>query len=107
VGLSRGLSTGVTGFDRLVNDGLLRDRLYIRSGPLGGRKTTFYSQFITAGARNDEDYLYVMIHETESELAADTEEYQFGSDPRGPDALDRIDLDSTEATELPEFLDRE
>ena len=74
------LSTGVSGFDRLIEGGLLRDRLYVISGPPGSGKTTFCTQFITAGARNGENCLYVTMHETASELAEDMDGYEFGFD---------------------------
>ncbi len=87
------LSTGVAGFDRLVEGGLLRDRLYVISGPPGSGKTTFCSQFITGGARNGEDCLYVTMHETESELATDMEGYEFGFDRAlASDAVDFLNL---------------
>ncbi|OVE83607.1 RAD55 family ATPase [Natronolimnobius baerhuensis] len=72
------LSTGVPGFDRLVSGGLLRDRLYIVSGPPGSGKTTLCSQFLTKGAFNGETGLYVSMHESQSELARDMSSFQFG-----------------------------
>jgi len=74
------LSTGVPGFDALVDGGLLPDRLYVISGPPGSGKTTFCTQFITQGAREGEDCLYVTMHETEAELLEDMSGYEFGFD---------------------------
>ncbi|RKD93884.1 RAD55 family ATPase [Halopiger aswanensis] len=74
------LSTGVPGFDELVDGGLLRDRLYIVSGPPGSGKTTFCAQFLTKGAFNGETGLYVSMHESEQELVADMSSFQFGFD---------------------------
>jgi len=74
------LSSGVPGFDDLVEGGLLEDRLYVVSGPPGSGKTTFCSQFITQGAKEGADCLYVTMHETKEELMQDMAGYDFGFD---------------------------
>ena len=74
------VSSGVPGFDELVQGGLLEDRLYVVSGPPGSGKTTFCSQFITEGAKRGEDCLYVTMHETQQELITDMSGYDFGFD---------------------------
>jgi KaiC/GvpD/RAD55 family RecA-like ATPase len=72
------VSTGVDGFDGLVDGGLLQERLYILSGPPGSGKTTFSSQFVTEGARTGETCLFLSMHETEAELTHDMTSYDFG-----------------------------
>jgi len=74
------VSSGVPGFDDLVEGGLLSDRLYVVSGPPGSGKTTFCSQFTTQGAKEGEDCLYVTMHETKEELARDMSGFEFGFD---------------------------
>lgn len=74
------ISTGVAGFDELVQGGLLPDRLYVVSGPPGSGKTTFCSQFMTQGAKEGETCLYVTMHETKEELMQDMAGYEFGFD---------------------------
>jgi KaiC/GvpD/RAD55 family RecA-like ATPase len=74
------VSSGVPGFDGLVDGGLLKDRLYVVSGPPGSGKTTFSSQFITEGAKSGENCLYVTMHETKEELMQDMSGYEFGFD---------------------------
>ena len=72
------VSTGVPGFDELVEGGLPAQRLYVVSGPPGSGKTTFSSQFITDGARNGENCLYVTMHESKEELIHDMSNFDFG-----------------------------
>ena len=74
------VSTGLSGFDRLVEGGVPAERLYIVSGPPGSGKTTFSAHFITEGAVNGENGLYVTMHETATELADDLGRYAFGFD---------------------------
>jgi len=74
------ISSGVSGFDDLVQGGLLPDRLYVVSGPPGSGKTTFCSQFMTQGAKEGESCLYVTMHETKTELMRDMAGYEFGFD---------------------------
>ncbi|WP_049928501.1 RAD55 family ATPase [Halopiger goleimassiliensis] len=74
------ISSGVPGFDALVDGGLLKDRLYIVSGPPGSGKTTFCSQFVTNGAVDGETTLFLTLHETEAELVSDMGSYEFGFD---------------------------
>ncbi|WP_225335655.1 RAD55 family ATPase [Halomicrobium urmianum] len=74
------LSSGVPGFDELVEGGLLENRLYAISGPPGSGKTTFSAQFITQGAKQGENCLYVTMHETKAELMQDMSGFDFGFD---------------------------
>jgi KaiC/GvpD/RAD55 family RecA-like ATPase len=74
------VSSGVPGFDELVDGGLLSDRLYVVSGPPGSGKTTFCSQFITQGAKEGEDCVYMTMHETKDELVQDMSGFEFGFD---------------------------
>jgi KaiC/GvpD/RAD55 family RecA-like ATPase len=72
------VSSGVPGFDEIVEGGLPTNRLYVVSGPPGSGKTTFSSQFITEGARNGENCLYVTMHESKDELIHDMSNFDFG-----------------------------
>ena len=72
------VSTGVPGFDRLVEGGLLKNRLYVLSGPPGSGKTTFSAHFINQGVNEGEKCLYVSMHETRNELISDMSGFNFG-----------------------------
>jgi len=72
------VSSGVPGFDDLVGGGFPENRLYVVSGPPGSGKTTFSSMFITEGARNAGNCLYVTMHESKSELIEDMSNFDFG-----------------------------
>jgi KaiC/GvpD/RAD55 family RecA-like ATPase len=74
------VSSGVPGFDEVVQGGLLKNRLYVVSGPPGSGKTTFSSQFITEGAKSGENCLYITMHETKEELMQDMSGSDFGFD---------------------------
>ncbi len=74
------VSSGVPGFDEVVDGGFPVDRLYVVSGPPGSGKTTFCSQFAAQGARNGEDVLYVSMHETKAGITRDMGAYDFGFD---------------------------
>jgi KaiC/GvpD/RAD55 family RecA-like ATPase len=74
------VTSGVSGFDDLIEGGFPSDRLYVVSGPPGSGKTTFCTQFVTTGARSGETCLYVTMHETKRELAEDMGSYDFGFD---------------------------
>ncbi|MFP8954616.1 RAD55 family ATPase (plasmid) [Natrialbaceae archaeon A-arb3/5] len=74
------ITTGVPGFDELVDGGILKNRLYVISGPPGSGKTTFCSQFVTKGAIEGETTLFLTLHETEEEIVSDMGNYEFGFD---------------------------
>ncbi|MDK8462222.1 ATPase domain-containing protein [Marinobacter sp. SS13-12] len=72
------LTSGITGFDRVLNGGLLQQRSYIVRGGPGSGKTTLGLHFLTAapGARS----LFVSMGEDESQLRADAHRQGFNLD---------------------------
>jgi len=72
------VSSGVDGFDRLVDGGFPEGRLYVLSGPPGSGKTTFSAQFMADGAAAGDTSLYVSMHETRDGIVSDMSDYEFG-----------------------------
>src|SRR6266849_4448671 len=63
------IPSGIPGFDQIVNGGLIRDRVYLLSGPAGAGKTIFASQFILNGlTKFNENGAYVVLEETPQQL---------------------------------------
>ncbi len=72
------VSSGVDGFDSLIDGGFPSNRLYVLSGPPGSGKTTFSAQFMAAGAAANETSLYVSMHETREGIINDMADFTFG-----------------------------
>ncbi|WP_313692823.1 RAD55 family ATPase [Halorarum halobium] len=72
------VSSGVSGFDEVVDGGLPAGRLYVVCGPPGSGKTTFSSQFLAEGVSQGDRCLFVSMHESEADLEADMSGYDFG-----------------------------
>ena len=64
-GSSKGkVPTGIEGFDKLCEGGLVRNSINIISGPAGSAKTLFCSTFIYTGAKMGEKGLYLTLEES-------------------------------------------
>ncbi len=63
------IQSGIPGFDNIVGGGLIRDRVYLLSGPAGAGKTIFSSQFLYNGLiKFNENGVYVVLEETPQQL---------------------------------------
>ncbi|HUV81510.1 MAG TPA: ATPase domain-containing protein [archaeon] len=71
------IPTGITGFDEIIQGGLLKNRVYLLSGPPGCGKTTFCVQFLAKGAMNNEPGLYVSLTESIENIVSDMSNYNF------------------------------
>ena len=95
------VSSGVSGLDSLVDDGLPAGRLYVFSGPPGSGKTTVSTQFLVEGARQGEDCLFVSMHESREDIVEDMSSYEFGFDRAiGSEQLTFVDVFSSEGKRL-------
>jgi circadian clock protein KaiC len=65
------ITTGITGFDEILQGGFLSKRTYLLTGPPGCGKTTLGWHFLTAGSNNGESVLYITFGEPPSELIED------------------------------------
>ncbi len=62
------LKTGISGFDDLIEGGLIKNQTYIVCGPPGSGRTTFGIQFLVEGAKQNENGLYVAFTETPANI---------------------------------------
>ncbi len=63
------IQSGIPGFDQIVNGGLIRDRVYLLTGPAGAGKTIFSTEFVYNGiTRFNENGIYVVLEETPQQL---------------------------------------
>ncbi|MFH0714509.1 MAG: ATPase domain-containing protein [Candidatus Diapherotrites archaeon] len=62
------LSTGVKGFDELVEGGVLQNSLVLVSGPAGTGKSTFCMHFLVEGAKKGENGLYVSLENPPAQI---------------------------------------
>jgi KaiC/GvpD/RAD55 family RecA-like ATPase len=95
------VSSGVSGLDALVGEGLPAGRLYVLSGPPGSGKTTVSTQFLVEGVRQGENCLFVSMHESRADIVEDMSRYEFGFDRAiGTDQLTFVDVFSSEGKRL-------
>lgn len=71
------VSSGVRGFDGVVDGGLPAGRLYVICGPPGSGKTTFSAQFIAEGVSAGDRCLFISMHESREDLERDMSGYGF------------------------------
>lgn len=80
------VSTGVAGFDRILNGGLIPRRAYLLVGAAGTGKTILSLQWLRDGAHNGETCLYITLAETTEEIERNVA--GFGWNLEGIDILD-------------------
>ncbi len=69
------ISTGIEGFDDIIQGGLLTERVYVLSGPPGSGKTTFGVQFLAQGGAMGEVGLYITLLECPQNIINDMSNY--------------------------------
>ena len=71
------VTTGIHGFDGLIQGGFLPGRVYLVSGPPGSGKTTFGVQFLAHGGIKGEPGLYITLSEPAETIMDDMSNYSF------------------------------
>jgi KaiC/GvpD/RAD55 family RecA-like ATPase len=71
------LKTGIEGFDELIEGGLLKNHVYLVSGPPGSGRTTFGIQFLIQGALQNENGLYVALTDTPTNVIKNMSRFKF------------------------------
>ncbi|MFA5050446.1 MAG: ATPase domain-containing protein [Candidatus Micrarchaeia archaeon] len=65
----RYLKTGITGFDDIIGNGILKESIISLSGPTGCGKTTFAMQFLVEGAlKFQQPGLYICLEDSKKSL---------------------------------------
>lgn len=65
---TKAVSTGITGFDGILDGGYASNRVHLIEGQPGTGKTTLALQFLLDGARKGERCLYITLSESKDEL---------------------------------------
>ncbi|HKZ64676.1 MAG TPA: ATPase domain-containing protein [Thermoplasmata archaeon] len=100
------IPTGVPGLDRMLHGGLIPNRPYIVSGPLGSGKTTMIMQFLLEGIAGGERALIVALDEPPNEIRANMR--NFRRDIGDIDVLDaNSDIRRFEPTPIVEISDEQ
>ncbi|MFB6204112.1 MAG: RAD55 family ATPase, partial [Candidatus Nanohaloarchaea archaeon] len=91
------VTTGVPGFDELVDGGFPEGSVVLLTGGPGTGKTTFCSQFLWEGLQKGEKVLYITTEELPDEIKEDAA--QFGWDfEEFPDNFDMKNMEPSDST---------
>ena len=72
------VKTGISGLDKILQGGLIANRVYLIGGTPGAGKTTFGAQFLVQGAKLGERGMYVSLVEDPKNIIADIGSFNFG-----------------------------
>lgn len=71
--------TGIPGFDKLIEGGLVKGSTYLVAGQAGTGKTIFSMQFLLEGLKKGETCVYVSLEQKIEELIGDMSNFEWGS----------------------------
>lgn len=91
------LTTGIDGLDKVLNNGIPENRLYLMQGEPGTGKTTIAFQFLLAGIKAGEKCLYISFSESREELQAVADSHDWDISE-----LNMLELNSIEEQLKPE-----
>lgn len=72
------VKTGIPGLDKILQGGLIPNRVYLVGGTPGAGKTTFGVQFLVQGTRVGERGMYVSLVEDPKNIIHDLNSFNFG-----------------------------
>lgn len=74
---SERIKSGISGLDKLIDDGFLVGHTILVTGPAGAGKTIFCCQFIWEGLKNGENCMYITFEEIPEEIKHDALAFGF------------------------------
>lgn len=80
-GISKRMSTGIPGLDRILHGGFIRDRNYMVRGEPGTGKTIMGMHFLMEGVENDETSLFINLEESKEDIHQNAETLGFDMEP--------------------------
>lgn len=91
------VSTGVPGFDQLVDGGFPLGSVTLLTGGPGTGKTTFCSQFLWEGLQKGEKCLYITTEELPDEIKDDASQFGYNFD-EFEENFDMMNMEPSDAT---------
>lgn len=70
--------TGVPGFDKLVEGGLVRGSTYLIAGQTGTGKSIFSMQYLLEGLKRGETCVYMSLEQKTDEIIQDMAKFEWG-----------------------------
>jgi len=74
------ISTGIAGLDKMLNGGLISNKLYLIKGGPGTGKTTLSTHFTMEGLKNGEVVMYITLGESKEEIKEEMSVFGFEFD---------------------------
>jgi KaiC/GvpD/RAD55 family RecA-like ATPase len=93
------VSSGIPGFDELVEGGFPRGSVILLTGGPGTGKTTFSSQFLWEGIQNGEKSLYITTEELPQEIKNDAKQFGWDFESVEPEKFSMENMEPSDSTE--------
>lgn len=74
------VETGIPGFDKLIEGGLIRGSTYLVAGQTGTGKSIFSVQYILNGLRKGEPGVYITLEQSTEEIIEDMSKFGWGEE---------------------------
>ncbi len=99
------ISTGIPGLNKMLNGGLIPNRIYLVKGGPGTGKTIFGVQFLVEGIRNNEKGIFISLDEPIEELKENMRILNINTE--GIEFIDASPISGETFFGTPEFTDGE